>query len=37
MSIKLNDLIPNVESLFSQKEIEQMFIESGYERIKENR
>lgn len=37
MSIKLNKLIPNAENLFSQKEIEQMFIESGYEEIKENR
>ncbi|SME50647.1 hypothetical protein BACERE00183_04555 [Bacillus cereus] len=37
MSIKLNELIPNAENLFSQKEIEQMFIEAGYEEIKENR
>lgn len=37
MSVKLNDFLPNAENLFSQKEIEQMFIEAGYEEIKENR
>ncbi|MDH8003244.1 hypothetical protein [Bacillus cereus] len=33
MGINLSELIPNVEKLFSEEEIEQMFIEAGYERI----